>query len=238
MTMSYHISCSAKNKKPAGRYPIGSIQAIMSQLGHFSHERAYSVWLLRQSADRSRYFRHAIGHFWQLLLVLALTTTLATFVRADVTQNLAQVQAQGHGHPLEVEPRKWCVRHLLEREYAHAVMDCGLAIKKGEQIAESFSNLSAALILLKQYAEAEAAATKAIKVDPRNAIHYFNRGLSFDLRKRFQEAIANYSAAIRLDPRLVSAYTNRGLAWHQLGEYAKAREDVRHAGELLKKRKK
>lgn len=209
----------------------------MSQLGHVSHERAHSAWLLRQSADRTRCFRHAIDHFWQLLLVLAATTTIGTFARADVTQNLAQVQSQGHGHPLKVEPRKWCVRHLLERKYTYAVEDCGLAIKKGEQIAESFSNLSAALIFLKQYAEAEAAATEAIKVDPRNAIHYFNRGLSFDRRKRFQEAIANYSAAIRLDPRLVSAYTNRSLVWHQLGEYAKAREDVRRAGEILKKRK-
>lgn len=202
-------------------------------MSQFSHEREYSVWLLRQKVGRFSCIENAMCKLWPLIYVLAEIAMSSTIVRADATQNLAQLQSLEHGHPFESEPRKWCARHLMERKYAFAVMDCSLAIKKGDQKAESFSNLSAALIFLKQFVEAEAAATEAIIVDPSNAIHYFNRGLSFDRRGLFREAISNYSDAIRLDPRLVSAYMNRGLAWRRLGEYENAQKDILRARNIL-----
>lgn len=166
--------------------------------------------------------------FFSALMVLVSTS----ITRADHEQHMLQFDAQTHGHAIEDPPQHWCALHILNQHYGLAVVDCSRAIKKNPTRAESFSNMSAALIFLEHYSEAEEAASKAIQLEPDKAIHYYKRGLSFDQRGRVQQALADYTKAIQLDRRLASAYMNRSLIWRLLGQTRNAIEDVRRWRQL------
>jgi tetratricopeptide (TPR) repeat protein len=70
---------------------------------------------------------------------------------------------------------------------------------------------------------------KAIKLDCNNAIAYYNRGVAYFIKNAVDHAIKDYTKAIQLNPDYARAYNNRGVAWLRLGEWDKARADLKDA---------
>ena len=70
---------------------------------------------------------------------------------------------------------------------------------------------------------------KAIKLDCNNAIAYYNRGVVYFIKNAVDRAIKDYTKAIQLNPDYAIAYNNRGVAWLRLGEWDKARADLKDA---------
>jgi tetratricopeptide (TPR) repeat protein len=84
------------------------------------------------------------------------------------------------------------------------------------------------LMLEKRYPEAQRRFEEALALEERIAEAHNN--LAFSLRmqslQHAERALRHYARALELDPRLAQAYLYRGTLYQQLGEPARAREDL------------
>jgi len=84
------------------------------------------------------------------------------------------------------------------------------------------------LMLEKRYPEAQRRFEEALALEERIAEAHNN--LAFSLRmqslQHAERALRHYARALELDPRLAQAYVYRGTLYQQIGEPARAREDL------------
>ncbi len=77
---------------------------------------------------------------------------------------------------------------------------------------------------------------KSAELDPKSAKRYNIRGRAYSIKGQRDKAITDFTKAIELDPKYADAYFYRGLTYCVgIGDYDKAREDIRKAQSLGKK---
>ncbi len=72
------------------------------------------------------------------------------------------------------------------------------------------------------------------KKDP--IVHY-NKGTAHMSAKRYEKAIEEYTIAIEIKPDFIQAYNNRSVAYHNLGQFKKAKKDQEKIQALLAENK-
>ena len=116
--------------------------------------------------------------------------------------------------------------------YQEAIMDFGMAIKLGPNLAAySYLLLGACYKKAKDFGEAAKKYDKAIKLNPElrlspeDAIVYHYRGDHCMRLGQFQRAVTDFSTAIELDSRLLAAYLLRGVSLNNLRRFWDAKSD-------------
>jgi tetratricopeptide (TPR) repeat protein len=129
---------------------------------------------------------------------------------------------------LATRPDHFDSRHLLgviflqTGNYAEAVRQIDLALKRNRHDVHALSNRGAALKELGRFDEAMASYDRLLKTTPDYAEGYSNRGVVLHALKRYEEALASYDRALALRPDYPDALCNRAATLHQLGRFQEA----------------
>jgi tetratricopeptide (TPR) repeat protein len=129
---------------------------------------------------------------------------------------------------LATRPDHFDSRHLLgvvflqSGDYAEAVKQIDLALKRNRHNVHALSNRGAALKELGRFDEAMASYDRLLKTGPDFAEGHSNRGVVLHALKRYEEALASYDRALELQPDYPDALSNRAASLHQLGRFAEA----------------
>ena len=91
------------------------------------------------------------------------------------------------------------------------------AIKIAPTIAEPYSNLANALIILRRFDEALAACDTAVKLNPKLADAWNHRAIALQELGRFEEALRSSERAVRLNPNNPQIHNIRAVALRELG---------------------
>jgi tetratricopeptide (TPR) repeat protein len=129
---------------------------------------------------------------------------------------------------LAARPDHFDSRHLLgviflqTGNYAEAVRQIDLALKRNRNNVHALSNRGAALKELGRFDEAMASYDRLLKTAPDYAEGYSNRGVVLHALKRYEDALASYDSALALRPDYPDALCNRAATLHQLGRFEEA----------------
>jgi len=129
---------------------------------------------------------------------------------------------------LASRPDHFDSRHLLgvtflqTGNYAEAVRQIDLALKRNRHNVHALSNRGAALKELGRFDEAMASYDRLLKTAPDYAEGYSNRGVVLHALKRYEGALASYDRALALRPDYPDALCNCAATLHQLGRFEEA----------------
>ena len=114
------------------------------------------------------------------------------------------------------EKIRWHTKAItLDRRYAWAYNNRGIAYRKTGEYERAIRDFD-----------------RAIELDPQYALAYGNRGVAYREKGEYDRAIRDCDSAIKLDPTCAGAYNNRGTAYANKGEYDRAIRDHNRAIEL------
>ena len=124
--------------------------------------------------------------------------------------------------------------HAAFKQWNHAAVAYGEAIRVKPDIAEAWHNRGRAHASLGRFDEALADYSKSIELNPENAEYRRSRGRLYGERfGRYDEAIADLSRAIDLGMTDWLLYARRGEIRYQHGSYKEGIADLSRAAELL-----
>ncbi len=110
----------------------------------------------------------------------------------------------------------------------------GLTIPAWAEAPSVANHIARGKELMKEHKfdEAVASFSQALQLDPQSTTALFQRGNAYCRQRNFQQAVQDYDAVIRLEPKNAKAYNNRAVAHWFLGDWLKAREDLKKAESL------
>ena len=152
------------------------------------------------------------------------------FAQGLTLHRSGQLQDAGriYNQILATRPDHFDSRHLLgvvflqTGDFAEAVRQIDLALKRDRLNVHALSNRGAALKELGRFDEAMASYDRLLKTAPDYAEGYSNRGVVLHALKRHEEALASYDRALALRPEYPDALCNRAATLHQLGRFEEA----------------
>jgi tetratricopeptide (TPR) repeat protein len=129
---------------------------------------------------------------------------------------------------LGTRPDHFDSRHLLgvvflqSGDFAEAVRQIDLALKRNRNNVHALSNRGAALKELGRLDEAMASYDRLLKTAPDYAEGHSNRGVVLHALRRYEEALSSYDRALALRPDYADALCSRAATLHELGRYEEA----------------
>jgi tetratricopeptide (TPR) repeat protein len=129
---------------------------------------------------------------------------------------------------LATRPDHFDSRHLLgvvflqSGNFAEAVVQIDLALKRNRHNVHALSNRGAALKELGRLDEAMASYDRLLKTAPDYAEGHSNRGVVLHALRRYQDALASYDHALTMRPDYVDALCSRAATLHELGRFEEA----------------
>lgn len=117
-------------------------------------------------------------------------------------------------------------------EYDRAISDWSRVVAFNPHDADAYFNRGRIHFQKGEYDQAIVDYSLVIKNDSRFAGVYFNRGNAYRYKKMYLYALSDYTRALRINPLYGEAYNNRAAALIVLGEYERARKDIRRMEEL------
>jgi tetratricopeptide (TPR) repeat protein len=106
--------------------------------------------------------------------------------------------------------------------YAKAVRQIDLALKRDANNVFALNNRGNALSEIKRFDEALASYDRALELRPDYVEAHSNRGNALKGLNRFDEALESYDRALRLRPDYAEAHSNRSDALHRLKRFDEA----------------
>ena len=119
-----------------------------------------------------------------------------------------------------------------EQEYDRAIADWSWVIEHNPYDADAYFNRGRMRFQKGEYDLAIVDYGRVIEGDPRFAEAYFKRGNAYRHKKMYAVALSDYNQALKINPLYGEAYNNRALLFISLGEYERAREDIRKMEEM------
>ncbi|MFH2068556.1 MAG: tetratricopeptide repeat protein [Candidatus Omnitrophota bacterium] len=117
-------------------------------------------------------------------------------------------------------------------EYDRALADWLRAVEFNPYDADAYFNRGRIFFQKGEYDRAIAEYSLTIKYNPRFAEAYFNRGNAYRHKEMYPAAFSDYNQALKIDPLYGEAYNNRAATLIVLGEYQRARKDIRKMEKL------
>ena len=104
--------------------------------------------------------------------------------------------------------------------------------KKPAELAELYSDLAEAYLLIGENSEAQKAIDAALKIDPRSASAIRRQGNKFFVQNKFNDAIGKYKESLAIEPD--NAYTHQALAaaYFSLNRFDEAIQEYKEAARV------
>ena len=119
-----------------------------------------------------------------------------------------------------------------KKEYDRAISDWSRVIELNPHDQDAYFNREWMYIQKGEYDLAIADCNRVIREFPRFAEVYFMRGNAYRHKEMYADALADYNQALKINPLYGETYNNRALLFISLGEYERAREDIRKMEEM------
>ena len=119
--------------------------------------------------------------------------------------------------------------HYRQGNYEQAKLDYDSAIMLEENNASYYLNRGMCYEKMNNLTNTLRDYLSASALDPGDPKIWYNLGNIFYKQESYQDAVAAYSTSIRIDSQMGNVYFNRGLTYFQIGDSARACQDMQQA---------